>query len=254
MEDTEILIVFLLIVWIAIGCIVGSFGSSRKIGFAKAFYASFFLSPLLAMLFVLASDKKINVGLSSGEKIALFVPLGLILFLVGFGIYGSIQFNIEYAKKCETEKRINDSLSVIHQAEFSRIYKYEAPITEPENGFYVKYNTNKSISLFDVYEPIIPASQIPTLIKLIDRAEKMSHYCDSINSVDVKKLLGNVNGYNFYFTREDYGGDKITYGDMGSISIEDFRKYLTIDRDDYYKQLKAYQEKKKKDEELLSKL
>jgi len=51
------LIIFLLAVWIGISVLVGNYGKTREIGFAGAFFISFLLSPLLAMLFVLASDK-----------------------------------------------------------------------------------------------------------------------------------------------------------------------------------------------------
>jgi len=53
----EGLIVVAVIVWFVIAIIVGNFGKTRTIGFAGAFFASLFLSPILAMLFVLASEK-----------------------------------------------------------------------------------------------------------------------------------------------------------------------------------------------------
>jgi hypothetical protein len=58
MEDYTGLFVFLGIVSIVICYIVGTYGKKRKIGFWGAFWASFFLSPILGMLFVLTSDKK----------------------------------------------------------------------------------------------------------------------------------------------------------------------------------------------------
>lgn len=59
MEDGAIfiIVIIMLAVWIGVSCIVGNFGRERKIGYACAFWCSFLLSPLLAMLFVLASDK-----------------------------------------------------------------------------------------------------------------------------------------------------------------------------------------------------
>jgi hypothetical protein len=53
----EILAVFGIIILIIVSIIVGSFGKKREIGFAGAFFASLFFTPILAMLFVLASDK-----------------------------------------------------------------------------------------------------------------------------------------------------------------------------------------------------
>jgi hypothetical protein len=79
MEDLTGLFVVIGAVWIMIAAIVGNFGKNRTLGFVGAFYASLFLSPLLAMLFVVASDKKPYTGLSFNEKIALFAPLGVII-------------------------------------------------------------------------------------------------------------------------------------------------------------------------------
>ena len=47
------------IIWIIIGMIVGSYGKQKSIGFTKSFLASIFLSPILAMLFVLSSKDKV---------------------------------------------------------------------------------------------------------------------------------------------------------------------------------------------------
>jgi hypothetical protein len=54
----EIYVLFGIIVLIIVSIIVGSFGSKREIGFAGAFCASLFLTPILGMLFVLASKEK----------------------------------------------------------------------------------------------------------------------------------------------------------------------------------------------------
>ena len=52
------IIYVLIIVWfISISLVVGTFGSKRKIGFMGAYITSLLFSPFLAMLFVLASDK-----------------------------------------------------------------------------------------------------------------------------------------------------------------------------------------------------
>jgi len=56
-ETTLYQIISLLILWVVIGLIVGSYGKKREIGFEGAFWASILLSPVLAMLFVLASNK-----------------------------------------------------------------------------------------------------------------------------------------------------------------------------------------------------
>jgi len=64
----EAIIFFSIIVWIIICVIIGNYGRSRKIGFAGAFAASFFLSPILAMLFVLASDKLTKKEIKEKEE------------------------------------------------------------------------------------------------------------------------------------------------------------------------------------------
>jgi preprotein translocase subunit SecF len=71
MKDLTVLL--LGIVWFIIAAIVGSFGKNRTIGFIGAYYSSLFFSPLLAMLFVLACDKKVD-KVSNGKVIALVLP------------------------------------------------------------------------------------------------------------------------------------------------------------------------------------
>jgi len=46
-------------VWIILSVVVGIFGLARKLGFTGAFLGSLFCSPLLGMLFVLASPREI---------------------------------------------------------------------------------------------------------------------------------------------------------------------------------------------------
>ena len=60
-DEVGVLVFLIGIVLIAISCVVGSFGQKRQIGFWGAFWASFLLSPLMGMLFVLASDKGVPV-------------------------------------------------------------------------------------------------------------------------------------------------------------------------------------------------
>ena len=83
--ETTLIIVASIFVWLFISAIVGSFGTSRSIGFAGAFFASLFLSPILAMLFVLASDKTGDGKMTAGNK-ALFVVPMIICILIPFGI------------------------------------------------------------------------------------------------------------------------------------------------------------------------
>ena len=86
METTTIL--GLIILWIIIGAIVGSFGKSRTIGFTGSFFASILLSPVLAMLFILASDKSTGGKLTGGEKSLFIIPI-IICLLIPLGINAS---------------------------------------------------------------------------------------------------------------------------------------------------------------------
>jgi hypothetical protein len=79
MEDITIIILLAIVVWTIISAIVGSFGKSRSIGFTGAFFASFILSPILAMLFVLASEKTAGGKLSSGEKSLFIIPILIVV-------------------------------------------------------------------------------------------------------------------------------------------------------------------------------
>jgi len=116
MEDLIGLFVVIGIVWFIIALIVGDFGKHRTIGFVGAFYASLLLSPILGMLFVLASDKKANTGLSLNEKMALYLPIGLVIgILIIGGTFTAIEnamWEKEYAKECAAEKLKKQTLNV----------------------------------------------------------------------------------------------------------------------------------------------
>jgi tetratricopeptide (TPR) repeat protein len=57
MKDDGGVLIFLLIGWFVASLLVGTLGSSRKIGFGGTFLISLLLSPLLGAIFALASDK-----------------------------------------------------------------------------------------------------------------------------------------------------------------------------------------------------
>ena len=86
----DLIILISIIVWIVSSAIVASFGNERKIGAGGALLASLFLSPILAMLFVLASEKKIRKPVSPSkstinsnqQKILIFILSGIALILV----------------------------------------------------------------------------------------------------------------------------------------------------------------------------
>jgi len=52
------LVVFMFFTWIIFCFVVGAVGSSRKLGFAEAFFISLFLSPLVGLIFALTSKNK----------------------------------------------------------------------------------------------------------------------------------------------------------------------------------------------------
>jgi hypothetical protein len=87
------LFLLLIIIWIVIGAIIGSFGTNRKIGFTGTFFASLLLSPLFAMLFVLASDKTGNKKLSRGETALFITPIVILIAIIINNIH---QDNILY--------------------------------------------------------------------------------------------------------------------------------------------------------------
>jgi len=74
-------IIFIVLGWLLIGFIVATFGNTRKIGFWGTFFASLFLSPILAMLFILASDKTENDRVNVSWWIAVLVVLAGLNFV-----------------------------------------------------------------------------------------------------------------------------------------------------------------------------
>lgn len=56
--ETLLFVSLFLFWWFIVSLIIGTFGAHRKIRFGGAFFASLFFSPIIAMLLVLASDKK----------------------------------------------------------------------------------------------------------------------------------------------------------------------------------------------------
>jgi tetratricopeptide (TPR) repeat protein len=52
------LIIVLIIVWIALAAVVANVGNDRKAGYATIFWLSIFLSPIIAILIGLASERK----------------------------------------------------------------------------------------------------------------------------------------------------------------------------------------------------
>jgi len=127
MEDTLIgILVVSGIVWIVVALLVGKAGASRKFGFAGAFYASLLLSPILAMLFVLASDKTGSEVITKSDRQSIWIPLvvlGSIAILIA--IINEVEnqaWEKEYAKQRIIEieeKRVQDS---IFQAQYIKQY------------------------------------------------------------------------------------------------------------------------------------
>lgn len=94
------LIILVVGLWTMLGAIVGTFGTNRTIGFTGTFFASIFLSPILAMLFVLASDKTTKRNLTGGEKALIIMPIILIVsYFIGRPIINKQLEKIEIGKQ-----------------------------------------------------------------------------------------------------------------------------------------------------------
>lgn len=226
MEDLTGLFVVIGIIWFIIALIVGSFGKHRTIGFAGAFYASLLLSPILGMLFVLASDKKTDTGLSSGEKVALYLPLGLI---IGILIIGGTITAIENAKwekeyairkakeaqenalRMKREKEIADSLSKIRYAYWQKnAIPSSKPITKPKEIIPTKpnaridkiswnmiYQEDKSVFFYGIGGSVtIPENQIGEFVTQFKNADKLINYCKENSVPELERKIGSVGNYN----------------------------------------------------------
>ena len=79
--EVQLLVVAGVFIWILLCMIIGSFGQNRTIGFWGTFFASFFLSPLIAMLFVLASERKPQKGNGKSFKIGMATVLSIIILI-----------------------------------------------------------------------------------------------------------------------------------------------------------------------------
>jgi len=116
MDEITLIVLASIIVWIVISTIVGNFGASRSIGFTGAFFASLLLSPILAMLFILASDKTGSGKITAGNKALFIVPI-IICVLIPLGINASDnKWEHEY-EVTQTQDKI-DFLSSLTQEDF----------------------------------------------------------------------------------------------------------------------------------------
>lgn len=129
-------------------------------------------------------------------------------------------------------------------------------IDHPKNEFYhkyfIEYNDDKSISFS--YDNKISQNQLPELIKIFEIADKLKNYCEQNSDVIIKtieKEIGVINGKTFIF-HNDVSENKsyILIRPLSSFLIspdnetETFIALLTTIRDQYYKDLEAYNAKK----------
>ncbi len=171
MDNLTMFYVAIGFIWFIIALIVGNFGKHRSIGYVGAFYASLLLSPVLAMLFVLASDKRTNTELNSGEKFAIFIPLGIILISIGFTIYNQIQENIEIRKKLE-EARISEIKYMRQRFVEDSLFNIEHEKRRKENDIkYSKY-----------YAKLVEYKSEPVKDNIV--VEKSESINESNNSID----------------------------------------------------------------------
>jgi len=272
MEDSLIgILVVSGIVWIIVAILVGKAGASRKIGFAGAFYASLLLSPILAMLFVLASDKTGASVITKGDAQAIWIPLFVIACIAGLiGILAYVEnvaWEKEYAERQRKEmivearqKLVSDSLLHLRIVNANKPKPVVCPRYEPNawdilNG--VTYNSNKSVTLGGIEKVTFSSSQIPALIKIVEKAKKIENACDTMGiTTEVRKYIGTVGQTKFYFVK-DYkwsyqSGEIKWWSDYDEIKIN--VDLFTTNRDRYYEELRLWNEKKRKDQEALAKL
>jgi len=177
MEDDLIgLLVFAIIGWFIVALIVGKAGGGRKFGFAGAFYASLFLTPILAMLFVLASDKKPYTGLTKGDKQALLIPIsvigGITILISVINEIGSQKreeeqaklFVIEQAERLE-QKRIQDSILMVSYHITDDVMKAElakqSAIRAKHDALTADEQTKANIATAKYNEEVEKVSKIP---------------------------------------------------------------------------------------------
>lgn len=123
-------------------------------------------------------------------------------------------------------------------------------ISEPDrkgcNGLY--YEKDSTILLYSDNKCIkISQKQLPELIKIFEKADKLSEYCQHNAEVNIKRDIDIIyNGkYGDIFTFEfDYSGSSILVkGIFISVYKCKFIEVLTTKRDNYYRELASYYQK-----------
>jgi hypothetical protein len=120
------LILMLILGWIIVGAIIGSFGTNRKIGFVRTYFAALLLSPILAMLFVLASDK-VDKPNHKGIIAVVGIPIIILFIILRITI---VRENVEAAESFRRSmeydaKQIQESITIISNLPWTACIKWE---------------------------------------------------------------------------------------------------------------------------------
>jgi hypothetical protein len=119
-------------------------------------------------------------------------------------------------------------------------------ISKNLSGVNYHADIHKSISFgTHEYAERIPSDSIPDLIKLFEKGDELADYCDTNNSPDIEKPIGNMCQYQIIFKRASntnfiliaHGNINVSF--IPSVKSGYFTEILTKDRDNYYNTLKT---------------
>jgi len=186
----EVLLPILIMVWIVISVIVGTFGQKRQIGFGGAFFASLFLSPILAMLFILASKELTEEELQAQVKETVYEP---------------VVYVPENPRRTKL-RRIMLRLTFIILLGLTAVGIFAQParpwddgtklpqISSHHNGVIHFYDGSVKISSFS-----FEVRNIPELKRLFIIADKMHTYFETNEKVYINKDIGIIGYYTFQY-------------------------------------------------------
>ena len=121
-------------------------------------------------------------------------------------------------------------------------------ITKPENSkFSIYYMDDKSISISSK-DLRFPSTDIPKLMDIFTKADKLDMYCRTHVNIDVEKIIDSVGVYKFTYKfnpLRKLSAIAIYQNEPCNTYIYNFNKMSFVDylgkfRDDYYVRLKTY--------------
>lgn len=184
----EALIIIGITVLFIVSYIVGGFGEKREIGFAGAFFASLFLSPILGMMFVLASDKKKIVKSKTPivYKPEIVTEVHPVLSALEIFIIIFIIVTILGCFMAANDKTVSDSQATSMALEEDYIIGNEGNIW---------YHRDGSISFYSSENPKINPFNI-NFYSIFESADKLDK---NKNITKVNTVIGTYGGYKFTF-------------------------------------------------------